>query len=303
VANAGLNKEERRELFNERAELYKVYAELKQVMDYKTGIAGLSYRISDSFFTELLYVDALRGRAKVEYTRSQARKIIDRLETIGLIKRRKDIGPNVFKLLLATSNKSVQMNRVQTGSRTGASNYPEQEPEQEPIKSGSNVVDMGLSKKTGARTGYEQEPEQDTSSVLNRSPPLTSNYKLTNYTQISEIHSFLIPHVDEKSFINFHSRKLMREWIELGLGDDVLQMAVGKAVQSTQGGYFNISYLDPIIRELINKNKLGELDANDQRSKQSSSEHGSSGSYMREQREAAERYAIEQGIDISEGFE
>jgi len=303
VANAALNKEERRELFNERAELYKVYAELKQIVDFKTGIAGLSYRISDSFFTELLYVDALRGRGKLEYTRSQVRKILDRLETIGLIRRRKDIGPNVFKLLLATSNKSVQMNRVQTGARTGASNSPEQEPEQEPIKSGSNVVDMGLSKITGTRTGYEQEPEQDTRSVLNRSPPLTSNYKLTNYTKISEIHDFLIAYVDEKSLINFHNRKLMDEWLVLGLSADVLQLAIGRAVQSSSSGYFNVSYLNPIVREYIKKNKSGELDAIDQRPKRASDKHGATGNFIQEQREAAASYASEHGIDISKGFD
>ena len=292
MASFYLTDEEWRVLFNERADLLKLYTGIKRVMDFKTGVAGISYRMSDSFFTDLMYVEAVHGRKEERFTRQKIRSAVNRLETIGLLTR---IGRNVFKLNFVKPNQSVQKDRIQTATRTATVT----ESEQQPKKNTSNVVVMGVIEKRET----EHNTQQDTPQQDNSNPPLTSNYKLTNYTQISQIHDFLISQIDESSLLKFHNRKLMGQWLELGLSSDVLQLAVGRAIQCSAGGNFNIPYLDPIVREYMNKNNSGDLDEANQRSKQQGSEHGSAGNYMREQREAAERYAEKHNLDITKGCE
>ena len=285
-----INDEEWLVLFNERADLLKIYAGIKRVMDFKTSIAGITYRMSDSFFTDLMYVEAVQGRKAERFTREKIRSAINRLETIGLLTR---VGRNVFKLNFAKSNKSAQNNKAQTATRTTTIT----ESEQQPKKQVSNVVVIGVNEKTNRK----QETQLNTPINNNSNPPLTSNYKLTNYTSLSQIHNFLISQVDEASLLKFHNRKIMGHWLELGLTDEVLQLAVGRAVQCSKGGFFNIPYLDPIVREFINKNNSGDLDEVSERSKQQDNRHGSAGTYMQEQQEAAIKYAEKHDIDISNG--
>jgi len=285
-----LNDEEWLLLFNERPELLKIYSGIKRVMDYKTGIAGISYRLSDSFFTDLLFVEAIHGRKAERYTREKIRSAIKRMESIGILTR---IGPNVFKLNFVKSDNSVQKDKAQTTTRTTTSTEPEQQPNISP----SNVVPMGVREKTGRK----RQPQQDAPLREDSNPPLTSNYKLTNCMGFAEIHDFLKPHIGEEGLIKFHNRKLIGEWIELGLASDVLQMAVGRAVQCTQGKFFNVSYLDPIVREYIQKNDSGDTNGINRQVKSEGGKHGAAGSFLREQQEAAMRYAEKHELDMSEG--
>jgi len=158
-----INDEEWRVLFNERSDLLKVYSGIKRVMDFKTGVAGISYRMSDSFFTDLMYVEAVQGRKSERFTREKIRSTLNRLEAIGLLTR---IGRNVFKLNFVTPNKSVQNNKAQTTTRTTTVTEPEQQPE----KTASNVVVMGVREKAE----HKHKPQQDTPRCENSNPPLTS---------------------------------------------------------------------------------------------------------------------------------
>ena len=101
-----VNDDEWHRLFDEPPELIKVYCALRRVMDFKTGVAGLTYRINEGFFTDLLYVAPVPGRhSPPKVTRQKIRSILNRLEKIGLIKHH---GQFVFKLKKATTDKSVQ---------------------------------------------------------------------------------------------------------------------------------------------------------------------------------------------------
>ena len=168
MPNLYLNDEEWRALFNERPELCKLYCGIKRAMDYKTAVAGISYRMSDSFFTDLMYVEAVQGRKAVRYTRGQIRKAIERLEALDMLKR---VGPNVFKLLLVSAVQSDQNNRLQTGARAGRND----EPQQVPDILASNTGQTGAS----VETGNKPEHEQGAPNQSNRCPPLSSN-NITN---------------------------------------------------------------------------------------------------------------------------
>jgi len=268
----GLNDEEWGELFHERAELLKIYCALKRVMDFKTGVAGTTRRLNDSFFTELLYVEARQGVAELKYTRSQLRKMLGRLESIGLIDR---IGPNVFKLVLALSNSSVQERQTRSRARTGH----EVEPEVEPEKAPSNIVVLGDDNKSRAIP----DCEAGTYSKEKWSPPLTSKIYIDRYSKVSQIHDELKTVINELSLINVHSRKIMTEWLQLNLTQVILREAIDRAIQAKHGQPFGVAYLNPIIKQQIykteNQGESNEANRSGKRSGASVLAEGCSGAF------------------------
>jgi len=119
-----INDDEWGALAEEPAELFKLYCAIRRVMDFRTGIAGKSRRISEQMLREVLYVAPLPGRhAPPDVTRQKVRSLLKRLEALGLTV---SIGPLVLQLPLATSDGL---------SKTGATKeQPEQQPHEQPSK-------------------------------------------------------------------------------------------------------------------------------------------------------------------------
>ena len=234
-----INDDEWSALFYESSDAYKVYSGLRRVMDYKAGVAGLTYRINEAFFKELLEVESIPGRGVPEkITREKVRSILRRLEKIGLITHR---GQFVFKLNLATVNNSVQNsnNRTTTKATTKAATH------QQPDKSQSNQ--SGYEDKQG-----EQKPEHDTTHSVSNNPPQVSG-NIDRYTGRQQLHDALKIVVPEKWLIRSDDRKLMGEWLKMGIGSNILNEAIERAMQAKQGESFGVRYLDPVVRQLKQK--------------------------------------------------
>lgn len=283
MALVTINSEEWGELFHERAELLKIYCGLKRVMDFKTGIAGLTYRVNDSFFSELLYVESINGRSAISYGRGSVRGMIERLEKIGLIRRRYELGKNVFELVFALSGQSVQKSSSQGLAKGVAKVQPEVQPEKHP----ANVVVMRVSEKATANNSPEVEP----TTTARSSPPLTSRYKdIDIYTRMADLHDYLKAFINERSLLSTHNRKLMNGWISQELTRLELQDAVGRAMQSTQGEGFGVSYLDKVVKQIFYQRTAGGKNETGSTGGEQPGEHGEAGDYLRRQSQLAAEY-------------
>jgi len=86
-------------LIDEPAEYLKVYLGLRKAADFNTGIVGQPKRINEAFFRELLSVAAVRGRHMQGTTsRKTWRNILERLEKLGYVVRKKGVGELIFFL-------------------------------------------------------------------------------------------------------------------------------------------------------------------------------------------------------------
>lgn len=90
-------------LFDEPAELTKLYRYLVKHIDYKTRVTGIKRRVSYQSMKELLEVPATKGRSSVPSSRDKARAYIKRMVAIGLIV---DQGNCVFLLPHESADKS-----------------------------------------------------------------------------------------------------------------------------------------------------------------------------------------------------
>ncbi|MCE1001851.1 DnaT-like ssDNA-binding domain-containing protein [Pseudomonas sp. NMI1173_11] len=149
-----INDDEWGALVEEPAELFKLYCGIRRVMDYRTGIAGKSRRISEQMLREVLYVAPLSGRhAPAEVTRQKVRSLLKRLEALGLTV---SLGPLVLQLPLATSDGL---------SKTGATKeQPEQQPQEQPPEESPEANEIGASSSPddGAATaGESPEPPRN----------------------------------------------------------------------------------------------------------------------------------------------
>lgn len=92
-----ISEEEWEALFDEPHHLFKLYASIRRVMDYRTGIAGQRRRISEPMLYEVLAEGHVQGRNNRGQwpTREKVRSAIRRLEKLGLLSR---IGRLVFYL-------------------------------------------------------------------------------------------------------------------------------------------------------------------------------------------------------------
>ncbi len=142
-----INDDEWGALAEEPAELFKLYCAIRRVMDYRTGIAGKSRRISEQMLREVLYVAPLPGRhAPPDVTRQKVRSLLKRLEALGLTV---SIGPLVLQLPLATSDGLP---------KTGATKeQPEQQPQEQPCEDSpeANELEASSHPEDGAGTGGE----------------------------------------------------------------------------------------------------------------------------------------------------
>lgn len=229
-------------LFDEPSDLLKVYCALRRVMDFKTGVSGFSYRINEGFFIDLMDIALIPGRHRPEkFTRGKIRNHLNRLEKIGLMKRRSDIGPFVFELLLSESDKSVQ-NRMSRGTTKAET---EKKEEQRPEKNKENQ-----SSYESSATNNKTEDETPTPDRMN--PPPVSGYidKYTTMQQLYEVLGTVMP----VNWINrTDSRKVLSEWLSIGISSDLLSEAIGRAMNVQDGKSFGVKYLDPIVRQLKQK--------------------------------------------------
>lgn len=100
-----INEVEEESLFDEPDHLYKLYTGIRRFMDFKTGIAGKSRRLSEEYFIERLSHSPRQGRKAYKCPREKVRTGLRNLEKIGLIK---PLGNYVFECILATKDNSVQ---------------------------------------------------------------------------------------------------------------------------------------------------------------------------------------------------
>ncbi|MDQ7965530.1 DnaT-like ssDNA-binding domain-containing protein [Pseudomonas plecoglossicida] len=161
-----LNDDEWGALAEEPAEAFKLYCAIRRFMDYRTGIAGKSRRLSEQMLREVLYVAPLPGRhAPAEITRQKVRSLLKRLETIGMIV---SIGPLVLQLPLATSDGL---------SKTGATKeQPEQQPQEQPHQSSTEPNEFGGSDDFEGGAGTAAESPELPSSNL---PPVSGKSPTT----------------------------------------------------------------------------------------------------------------------------
>jgi hypothetical protein len=139
-SNAGivLTAEELMRLFDEPAEVAKLYLYIRQRMDFATGISGLVDHFNEAFFFEVLCVAHIQGRHKSKpVTRKQWRHILRRLEQLGLLIPRPDLGPFVFEHPLAIKDTSDQNMRGQRGAKEGPDEGPKKVPKNH-VKSDSS---------------------------------------------------------------------------------------------------------------------------------------------------------------------
>ena len=108
-----MNKQVADLLFDEPAELTKLYGYLVTHMDYSTCVVGVKRRLSYQAMKELLEVSATKGRKRVPSSKEKARAFIKRMCVIGLIV---DQGHCVYKLSYESPNNS-DLRRFPQGSR------------------------------------------------------------------------------------------------------------------------------------------------------------------------------------------
>ena len=101
-----ISEEEWEALFDEPPHLFKLYASIRRVMDYRTGIAGQRRRISEPMLHEVLVEGHVQGRnnRKRWPTRETVRSAVRRLEKLGLLSRRENL---VFYLPKADTRATV----------------------------------------------------------------------------------------------------------------------------------------------------------------------------------------------------
>jgi len=182
--------EEWNALFDEPSELLKVYCSIRRYMDINTGIAGIKRRFNEQYFKEVLDVQLIPGRHKTDFekiTRQKIRKILERLEKIGLLKRQKDF---VFECVFALK---------------GEVRSKEQEPSRNQNKNQSRNQEKH--KKTQENKGFneEQEPEQDTEHIASRNPPLISDQDINTNVFISNTCAF-------EEFWKIYPRKVSKKY-------------------------------------------------------------------------------------------
>lgn len=102
-----LSEEEWQLLFDEPPEMFKLYASIRRVMDYRTGIAGQRRKLSEPMLGEVLAVGQLQGRNnRNKYpSRQKIRSALNRLENLGLLER---VGTFVFRLPMADLQTTAQ---------------------------------------------------------------------------------------------------------------------------------------------------------------------------------------------------
>lgn len=166
-----INDDEWGALAEEPAELLKLYCAIRRVMDYRTGVAGRSRRISEQMLREVLYVAPLPGRhAPPDVTRQKIRSLLKRLETIGITR---PIGPLVYELPLASWDGLP---------KTGATKeQPEEQPEEQPTPKTPEPNNYGAFSAHGdgaATAGESGEGER------NNLPPVSGNTYTTHTAHV-----------------------------------------------------------------------------------------------------------------------
>jgi len=239
VSSHNINDDEWHALSGETAEAYKVYSGLRRVMDFKTGITGLKRRVNEQFFRDLLTVESIPGRRDIKpVSRGKFRNILKRLEVVGVITPMPVTGPFVFKLNLATTDQSEknQVSRAATNATT--KQQPEQQPEQNQQK-----------QTTYTSAATKQQPEQKPSNLPSSNQPPVS-VLIDRYSRPKQIHDTLKTVIPETWLMRASDRKIMAGWIELGIGSEILNEAVSRALHSKQNSRFGVSYLEPIVRQI-----------------------------------------------------
>ncbi len=271
MASVYLTDEEWQALFNEPPDLLKLYLSIKRVMDFKTGVAGESYRINDAFMREVLYVEAVQGRKAESYQRGAVRSKLQRLENLGLIQH---IGKNVFKVCFYASPQSVRNNNSQTAARTTA----EQQPEQQPIKPPAEVILLRHSKKAATINAAQQQPPKTT----NNGPPLTSDIDDDNDQKRVAFTDYLSGFFDQRILLN--GRFSINAWCRQGVTIEMLKDAVERSMSATGGKINSLKYIDNVLQT------MGRQNEKTRSGKSGGHRHGEAGDYLQRQAEIADEY-------------
>jgi hypothetical protein len=150
-----INDSEWETLVEEPGDIFLVYCSIRRFMDYRTGVSGLTRRISEQMISEVLYVTPTRGRHESgSPTRQRIRSVIERLVKLGALVT---VGPMVYELPLAS--------RDRPSKPSATEQQPHEQPYQQPSCVGNKPSnDKGLSGK-----------EQDSTTGSESDTPLNSN--------------------------------------------------------------------------------------------------------------------------------
>ncbi|HCR1594692.1 TPA: hypothetical protein ONA62_004774 [Pseudomonas aeruginosa] len=174
-----INDEEWDALFDEPHQLLKVYCAIRMFMDYRTGIAGETRRLSEQMLIEVLSIPASPGRPAHKATRKEARYTIDALVRRGMVEPMPSIGPFVFHLPKASRDQFASerwgQRFDQGGARPGArGGAKDLEPEAPELLGYSEEAGAGRAR--GRAGGYpEVGPEVGPTSGLPPIPPPSRN--------------------------------------------------------------------------------------------------------------------------------
>lgn len=171
-----INDEEWSALVEEPGDIFLVYCSIRRFMDYRTGVAGKTRRISEQMISEVLYVAPTRGRHESgSPTRQRVRSVIDRLVKLKVIV---PVGPMVYELPLATSDLS---------SKTSATDeQPDQQPYQQPNENQAKPSNSGALGDSGNESTTGSASPETLNSNL---PPVSGNTYTQHNAHVREIGS------------------------------------------------------------------------------------------------------------------
>jgi hypothetical protein len=154
-------------LFDEPAELFKLYCALRKRMDFETGVVGRRPRISETFIGDCLSVPPIKGRhAAGRPSRQKCRSAMSRLIAIGLLRPIGEKGTFVFELPMAHRSSPCKSSTTDL--------QPYEQPYEQPRKANKKHKD----------SRHEQPHEDQWCSAMNNQPQdkgiVSTHYVRTN---------------------------------------------------------------------------------------------------------------------------
>jgi len=163
-----INDDEWNALVEEPGDIFLAYCAIRRVMDYRTGVAGQSRRISEQMLREVLYVAPCRGRHESgSPTRQRVRSVVDRLVKLGVLVA---VGPMVFELPLAS--------RDGLSKRSATNEQPDQQPHEQPALNRPETLNDAASGDDGDASATGSESAE----VANSNLPPESGINPTAHT-------------------------------------------------------------------------------------------------------------------------
>ena len=220
-----------RQLLRELRYITRVaYIEIKEFMDWETGIVGERRKISYQWLRETLYLDASQGKIGHSITKSQARHIIHELEKATLLTRlsKNDEKSLVFKLDFSLSDESVQ-NKFVRGAYEAYAKFTQKCAPQNPPFSPQNTTNSAECFEKYEREIFVSEIEDIEKCSTPLESRIISRISRNKYTLnlIQEIFSFwqtTLNHPGAK--LDAKRKRVIENALKLGYSIDACKQAI-----------------------------------------------------------------------------